>query len=105
MMNAFPQGSSDPDVFSASVERAVSNLPSEAIAEAAQRFTAGLVSGQHKTFAPSVAEFASEARRIAELMPYRNRPQLPAPRYYRPRGPAPFEIIRDCALAANHANK
>lgn len=44
--------------------------------ETAQRFSAGQVEGQSKKFAPSVAEFTQEARRIDSLLPYRNQPQI-----------------------------
>lgn len=55
------------------------DINSQAIIEAAQRFVTGEVSGQSKTFSPSVAEFCTEARRMADLLPFRNRPALPAP--------------------------
>jgi hypothetical protein len=54
-------------------------VSSQAISEAAQRFVSGDVRNQSLTFPPSVAEFCTEARRIAELIPYRNRQSLPAP--------------------------
>lgn len=54
-------------------------ISDQAICEAAGRFRRGLVVGQSKTFAPSIAEFITEARRIDDLIPYRNRVALPAP--------------------------
>lgn len=93
MLNGFPQGSSDPDVLVASIERATADVSNEAISEAAQRFTSGIVTGQHKTFAPSVAEFCIEARRMAELIPLRGRVSLPAPTRYQPQ-PVPNERAR-----------
>lgn len=52
-------------------------VPDQAIIEAAGRFRRGEVAGQNKTFAPSIAEFCTEARRIAELLPYRGMISLP----------------------------
>lgn len=94
MLNAFPQGSSDPDILVASIERATADLAAQAIVEAAQRFTGGLVDGQNKTFAPSVAEFATEARRINELLPFRGRQALPAPKREFYQEPKPSERVR-----------
>ena len=58
---------------------ALRDVTSQAVIEAAQRFTCGDVRDQSRTFAPSVAEFVQEARRIADLIPYRGRQMLPAP--------------------------
>lgn len=63
----------------ATYEAALKDVASQAVIEAAQRFICGDVKDQSRTFAPSVAEFVQEARRIAELIPYRNRQSLPAP--------------------------
>lgn len=54
-------------------------VPDQAIIEAAGRFRRGEVPDQNKTFAPSIAEFCTEARRIAELLPYRAMAKLPKP--------------------------
>lgn len=54
-------------------------VPDQAIIEAAGRFRRGEVQAQNKTFAPSIAEFCTEARRIAELLPYRGMSKLPKP--------------------------
>lgn len=52
-----------------------------AITEAAQNFIRGDAFGQtNKTFAPSIAEFVQEARRIHEVIPYRTKSTLPAPK-------------------------
>ncbi|MGN6772643.1 MAG: hypothetical protein ACTHJQ_22755 [Rhizobiaceae bacterium] len=59
-------------------------MSSQAVTEAAQRFISGDVKDQSRTFAPSIAEFVQEARRIAELIPFRDRLGLPAPRRYEP---------------------
>lgn len=64
-------------------EAVLRDVSPQAIIEAAQRFVSGLVPGQSATFAPSIAEFAQEARRIDEVLPLRGRPKLtytkPAP--------------------------
>lgn len=64
-------------------EAVLRDVSGQAVIEAAQRFTAGLVPDQSKTFAPSIAEFATEARRLHELIPYRYLPRLPAPEHQR----------------------
>lgn len=78
MLNGF-QGNGNPDLTMATYEAALRDVTSQAVIEAAQRFTCGDVAGQNRTFAPSIAEFVQEARRIADLIPYRNRPRLPPP--------------------------
>lgn len=80
MMNAFPAGSEDTELRLRSIEAVLAGVPSDAICEAAKRFAGGLVDGQSARFAPSVAEFAQEVRRIAELHKYRGRPSLPKPK-------------------------
>lgn len=55
------------------------DLEPEAVIEAAARFTKGEVTGQNRTFAPSVAEFTAEARRIHHLLPFRNIQREPQP--------------------------
>lgn len=59
-------------------------IDDQAIAETAQNFRRGAVEGQHKTFAPSVAEFCIEARRLAKLLPFRGKQALPPPSKYQP---------------------
>lgn len=59
-------------------EAVLSKVSSQAIVEAAMRYASGEVSGQSRTFAPSVADFVQESKRIDELIPYRGRLQLPA---------------------------
>lgn len=70
-------------------------IPDEAIIETASRFRKCMVKGQSDTFAPSIAKFCAEARHVAELLQYRDRPALPAPvqmpTYY-PGKLAPFQI-------------
>lgn len=69
------------------------DIPAQAVIEAAERFTSGLVPNQNKTFAPSVAEFATEARRIADLLPYRGTKSLTQRPYFY-QEPKPGERIR-----------
>ena len=64
MLNSFPQGSADPDVLIATFEKATAHIGSAAISEAARRFTCGEVKGANLTFAPSVAEFVQECKRV-----------------------------------------
>src|SRR6185312_9280923 len=72
-------------------------IPDEAIIEAAARFRRGMVKGQSDTFAPSIAKFCTEARRVAELLQYRDRPALPAASVvpYRSGRLAPFQILAE----------
>jgi hypothetical protein len=80
MINAFPQAAaSNPDLTMATFEAALRGVTSQAVIEAAQRFTCGDVPGQSKTFAPSIAEFVQQARFVADVLPMRGRPALPAP--------------------------
>lgn len=79
MLNSFPQTAGSPDLTMQTYEAVLSGVTARAVIEAAQRFTSGEVRGQNRTFAPSVAEFVQEARRIAEILPYRGRQALPAP--------------------------
>lgn len=73
---------------------ATSGLSSQAVIEAAQRFTMGEVQGQSKTFAPSVAEFVTEARQRQEYIDLKAKPRLPAPRYS-PGDLAPFQVRQE----------
>lgn len=78
MLNAFPQTAGNADLTLRTFEAVLRDVSPQAVIEASERFTAGKVEGQNPTFAPSTAEFAREARRIADLIPYRNMPRLPA---------------------------
>ena len=80
MFNGFPQSAADLRGLLLTYDEDTAGIPDQAIIEAAERFRRGLVTGQNKEFVPSIAVFCSEARRIAELLPYRNRPALPAPK-------------------------
>lgn len=70
-----------------SFEQVLGDVSDAAIQEAALRFRRGEVPGQNKAFAPSSAEFNDEAKRLHDLLPYRDRPKIPAPR----REPAPVQ--------------
>lgn len=83
MLNAYPLGAGDPDVLLATFEKACADFDPGVIQEVAARYADGRVEGQRTDFAPTVAQFATEARRIADLWQYRNRPALPAPSHYR----------------------
>lgn len=91
MLNAFPQAAGDIDVLVRSFDAATEKMPSRAVCEAAELYMRGEVKGQNLRYAPTVAEFATEVRRIAELHQFLARPRLPAPEY-RNSGPAPFQI-------------
>lgn len=82
MLNAFPLGSGDPDVLLATFEKACAGFDTNIIQEVAARYTDGRVKGQRTDFAPTVAQFATECRIVAELWQYKNRPALPAPAHY-----------------------
>ncbi|WP_395449918.1 hypothetical protein ACHMW7_08970 [Aminobacter sp. UC22_36] len=96
MLNSFPQTSGNPDLTMQTYEAVLSGVPSPAVVEAAQRFTTGEVLGQNKVFAPSVAEFVQEARRIAAVLPHRGRKVLAAPHRPLRREPKSDERARMC---------
>ncbi|MBZ9759466.1 hypothetical protein LB553_01005 [Mesorhizobium sp. CA8] len=100
MLNAFPTSKSDPDLTLDTFEMATSGLSSQAVIEAAQRYTMGEVHGQTKTFAPSVAEFVTEARQRQEYIELKAKPRLPAPRYF-PGPLAPFQVRQEKRRAEN----
>lgn len=79
-------------------EQVLQGLSPQAVTEAAQRFTMGEVSGQSKTFAPSIAEFVTEARNRQELIDLKAKPRLPAPRYF-PGPLAPFQVRQQKRLS------
>lgn len=79
MLNAFPQSAADIRGLLLTFDQALTGVTDQAITEAAGRFIAGDVAGQSPRFAPSVAEFVQEARRVDALLPYRNRSALPRP--------------------------
>lgn len=75
-------------------EAVLKDISSQAVIEAAQRFTMGEVQGQSKTFAPSVAEFVTEARQRQEYIDLKAKPRLPLPRYF-PGPKAPFQVRQE----------
>jgi len=77
-------------------EAVLADVAPQAVIEAAHRFTTGAVEGQNRTFAPSVAEFVHEARRIAGVLPHRGKKALPAPSRVLRREPRPDERARMC---------
>lgn len=90
MLNAFPQGNGNPDVTMRLFEAVLRGVSSQAVIDAAQRFASGLVEAQSLSFAPSTAEFATEARKLDAIM---IRAALPRgkPAEYISDGRAPFE--------------
>lgn len=100
MLNAFPQGSVNPDLTMKTYEAVLQGASQQSIIEAAERFTKGQVKGQNKTFAPSVAEFFDEVCSRQELIDIKARPRLPAPQYF-PGPLAPFQVRQQKRLAEN----
>jgi hypothetical protein len=100
MMNSFAQTGSNPDLTRDTYKLALQDLSSQAVIEAAQRFTMGDVPGQSKTFAPSIAEFVAEARLRQEYIEINKRRSRPAIDY-RPGPLAPFQIRQQKRLAEN----
>lgn len=98
MLNSFPSGNNNPDLTLGTYESVLQGISPQAVTEAAQRFVMGDVSGQSKTFAPSVAEFVTEARKRQEYIDLKARPRLPAPNYISRGKLAPFEIAKQKAL-------
>ncbi len=100
MLNSFPQTTGNVDLTLRTFEGVLRGSSSEAVSEAAQRFTSGLVKDQSLKFAPSVAEFAAEVRSVEETHRLRDRPRLPAPTYQR--GTLrPFEVAQAKAKRAH----
>lgn len=104
MLNAFPQGANDPELTLRTYEAVLRGVSSKAVTEAAGRFVSGRVPSQSVTFAPSVAEFAQEARRLDEMFSKLDaaakRSALPVVRYI-PDGRAPFEVALERARREN----
>jgi len=68
MLNSFPQSPADLRALLLTYDQALDGVSDKAIEKAALAFISGQVEGQNKTFAPSVAEFCSEARRTPYLV-------------------------------------
>lgn len=81
-------------------ESVLQDILPQAVIDASQRFTMGDVEGQSKTFAPSIAEFVTEARRRQEIIKLKATPLLPAPRWF-PGPLAPFQVRQQKRLAEN----
>lgn len=96
LINAFPQSAADSRALLLTFDRALTAVSDPAINEAVDRFIVGDVQGQSKTFAPSVAEFVTEARKRQEYLDLKSRPRLPAPRYF-PGPVAPFQVRQEKA--------
>lgn len=100
MRNSFAQTGDNADLTRDTYKLALQDLSSQAVIEAAQRFVMGDVEGQSKTFAPSIAEFVTEARRRQEIIKLKATPCLPAPRYF-PGPLAPFQVRQQKRLSEN----
>lgn len=98
MLNCFPQTSQNYELLLESLGRLCAGATDQAIISAAERFASGDVKDQSKKFAPSAPEFVEEVRRRQEYIDLQARPRIPAP-VYRPGPLAPFEIVRQKALA------
>lgn len=107
MLNAFPQTANDKELTLRTFEAVLRGVSSRAVTEAAARFVSGLVASQSVTFAPSVAEFAQEARRLDEWFAKQDaaeaRSALPKVHYI-PDGRAPFETAQQ-RLKREHAHR
>lgn len=79
MLNAFPQGGQDYRLLLLTFEEDLTGISNQAIVEAAQRYRRNEIPGQNETFAPSVAEFVTAARRQEEYISIRNRPRIAGP--------------------------
>jgi hypothetical protein len=86
-------------------EQQLAVVSTEAVERAVRRFLAGDVEGQSKRFAPTMAEFMSEARDGEEYLAILNRPPAAIALPYRgdPDNLAPFEK-RIAKSKASHAH-
>jgi hypothetical protein len=100
MLNAFPQGSSNPDLTMRTFEAALADCEDEAIVKAASRYTTGDVPEQSLKFAPTIPEFVQQVRKCQEFIDLASRPRLPPPKYV-PGKLAPFQVAQQKALAEN----
>ena len=98
MVNAFPQSGANAKALLLTYEQALTGVGDAAVDEACRRFIAGDVQGQSKTFAPSIAEFVTEARSRQEIADLIARPRLAARGYVQASHLRPFEILRQKAL-------
>lgn len=100
MLNAFPQGSSNPDLTMRTFEAALADCSDAAIVRSASRYTKGDVPQQSMKFAPTVPEFVQEVRKCQEVIDIEARPRLPSPKYI-PGKMAPFQVAQQKTLAEN----
>jgi hypothetical protein len=110
MLNCFPQTNQDYQVLLLTLEKLLAGLSDEAVIRAAEKFAAGDVRDQSKTFAPSGPEFIAEVKFCQEIVDLKARLALPAPQpppSNRPSrknaGPvlSPFEIAKQQSLNEN----
>jgi hypothetical protein len=94
MFNGFPQGrSTNIEALLLTYEEDLTGISDQAIVETAQKYRRNQIANQSETFAPSIAEFITAARRQEEFISIRNRPRLPSPAV-RPAPPASPEQRR-----------
>lgn len=96
LFDAFPQSSGNPDLTLDTFDRILEGVPDEIIIDTVKRFLAGAVADQSLRFAPSIAEFSREARRIADMRSFAARPRLDPPKFPST-GKLPFEIAAEKA--------
>ena len=75
MLNSFPQTKQNYPLLLATFEQRLEGISDKAIINAAKRFMDGDVPGQSTAFAPSVADFKQEARRLHTLYIDLNKPR------------------------------
>ena len=106
MLNLFPQTNQDYQVLLLTLEKLLVGQSDEAIIRAAEKFSAGDVKDQSKTFAPSGPEFIAEVKFCQEILDLKARLALPAPQppppnrpYRRNEAPviSPFEVSKQKA--------
>lgn len=100
MLNEFPNTNQDYQVRLLTLDKLLEGLSDYAIIEAAQRFAAGDVPGQSKTFAPTGPDFVAETRTRQEYIDLKAKPRLPAPKYF-PGPLAPFQVRQQKRFAEN----
>lgn len=94
MLHAFPQSAADIRALLLTFDQALRGVSDQAITETAELYFSGRVPNQNTTFAPSVAEFCVEARRVDSMLPYRGRQSTPLPKPEFFREPKPEDRVR-----------
>jgi hypothetical protein len=92
LFNEFPNRDGNPDLTLDTFDMVLRGVPDQIIIETARRFCDGSVEGQSLDRPPTSARFNREARRIADLRSYAEKPRLPSPGGYRSTGLLPFEM-------------